>query len=123
MFVFGDTYDTPRPTRGIYTNSAGGKAWILDQFDVTAATRQSCFRWGGRFNMRYADGHAKAVQFRGGLNPGVGYVYVSAAENDRAALCTSGSEILDRSRFALGPISCRYLVNHSYRVATHWSPQ
>lgn len=122
VFVFGDTYDTPRPTLGMYPNSAGGKAWILDTFPVTAATRQSQFRWGGRFNMSYADGHSKSVQYRGGLTPGVGYVYVPAAEKDRLAYCASPSELLDGSRFSLGTIRCDDFVNYPFTVATQWSP-
>lgn len=122
LFVFGDTYDTPRPTIGMYPNSAGGKAWILDTFPVTAATRQSSFRWGGRFNMSYADGHAKNVQYRGGLTPGVGYVYAPANEKDRVSYCADPNEVLDGVRFGLGPIACRDFVNYPYTVATQWSP-
>ncbi len=122
LFVFGDTYDTPRPTIGMYPNSAGGKAWILDTFPVTASTRQSSFRWGGRFNMGYADGHAKNVQYRGGLTPGVGYVYVPANERDRLAYCANPGELLDGSRFALGNIICSAFVNYPFTVTTQWSP-
>jgi prepilin-type N-terminal cleavage/methylation domain-containing protein/prepilin-type processing-associated H-X9-DG protein len=122
LFVFGDTYDTPRPTIGMYPNSAGGKAWILDTFNVTATTKQSSFRWGGRFNMAYADGHSKAVQFRGGLTPGVGYVYAPAAQKDREAYCARPEETLDGSRFSLGSITCKNFVNYAYTVNTTWSP-
>ncbi|MFN3730411.1 MAG: prepilin-type N-terminal cleavage/methylation domain-containing protein [Fimbriimonadaceae bacterium] len=122
LFVFGDTYDTPRPTLGMYPNSAGGKAWILDTFPVTAATRQGQFRWAGRFNMGFADGHAKNVQYRGGLTPGVGYVYVPALERDRLAYCANSTEMLDGSRFGLGSISCKDFVNYPFTVATQWSP-
>ncbi len=122
VFVFGDTYDTPRPTMGMYPNSAGGKAWILDTFPVTASTRQSQFRWGGRFNISYADSHAKSVQYRGGLTPGVGYVYVPANEKDRYGYCANPNEILDGSRFGLGNILCKDFVNYPFTVATEWSP-
>jgi len=122
LFVFGDTYDTPRPTIGMYPNSAGGKAWILDTFPVTAATRQSSFRWGGRFNVSYADGHSKAVQYRGGLTPGVGYVYVPASQRDRLGYCARPDEILDGSRFGLGSIACRDFVEIPFTTTTQWSP-
>lgn len=122
LFVFGDTYDTPRPTIGMFPNSAGGKAWILDTFNVTTGTRQSNFRWGGRFNMGYADGHAKNVQYKGGLTPGVGYVYAPSQEKDRVAYCARPEEVLDGSRFGLGSITCRNFVNYPYTVATQWSP-
>jgi len=122
VFVFGDTYDTPRPTIGMYPNSAGGKAWILDTFPVSASTRQSQYRWGGRFNMSYGDSHAKNVQYRGGLTPGVGYVYVPANVRDRLAYCANPSEILDGSRFSLGNITCQDFVNYPFVAATQWSP-
>lgn len=121
-FVFGDTYDTPRFTIGMYPNSAGGKAWILDTFDVTASTKQSSFRWGGKLNMAYADGHSKNVQFRGGLTPSVGYVYVPAAERNRVAYCASPSEMLDGSRFGYASIACKDFVNLPFTLATQWSP-
>ncbi|MGV3618595.1 MAG: prepilin-type N-terminal cleavage/methylation domain-containing protein [Fimbriimonas sp.] len=122
LFVFGDTYDTPRPTIGMYPNSAGGKAWILDTFPVTANTKQSSFRWGGRFHMSYADGHSKGIQFRGGLTPGVGYVYVPAAERDRRAYCANVTEVLDGSKFSLGNVACGDFVNIPFTTATQWSP-
>jgi prepilin-type N-terminal cleavage/methylation domain-containing protein/prepilin-type processing-associated H-X9-DG protein len=123
LFVFGDTYDTPRPTIGMYPNSAGGKAWILDTFDVTAATKQSSFRWGGKFNMSFADGHAKSTQYRGGLTTGVGYVYVPASRSGRLAYCANPSEILDGSRFGLGNISCADFVEVPFTTTTVWSPE
>ncbi len=123
LFVFGDTYDTPRPTIGMFPNSAGGKAWILDTFDVNASTKQSSFRWGGRFNMSYADGHSKAVKFRGGLTKSVGYVYAPAAQKDRVAYCAIPSEMLDGSRFGLGSISCTDFVEIPYTYPTEWSPE
>lgn len=122
LFVFGDTYDTPRPTIGMYPNSAGGKAWILDTFPVSASTKQSSFRYGGKFNMAYADGHSKSVQFRGGLTPGVGYVYVPAAERNRIAYCASPTEMLDGSRFGYASIACKDFVNIPFTTATQWSP-
>ena len=122
LFVFGDTYDTPRYTIGMFPNVAGGKAWILDTFPVTAATRQSHFRWGGRFNMVFADGHAGNVQFRGGLTQGVGYVYVPAQRRDRLAYCAQPTELLDGSRFALGMIDCSSFVEVPFTGVTQWSP-
>lgn len=123
LFVFGDTYDTPRPTIGMFPNSAGGKAWILDTFPVTASTRQSSFRWGGRFNMAYADGHAGNVQYKGGLTEGVGYVYVPARQSHRLAYCANPDEMLDGSRFGLGMVACRDFVEIPYTRNTQWSPE
>ena len=121
-FVFGDTYDTPRYTIGMYPNSAGGKAWILDTFNVTSGTKQSNFRWGGRLQMVYADSHAKGVQFRGGLTNGVGYVYVPSNARDRVAYCAQPSALLDGSKFGAGQISCQDFVNLPETRGTTWSP-
>lgn len=123
VFAFGDTYDTPRYTIGMYPNSNGGKAWILDTFNVTAQTRQGQFRYNGRMNMSYADGHAKNVQFRGGLTAGVGYVYVPSLERDRLGYCANPDNQLDGSRFGAGNISCRDFVKLPETRGTQWSPQ
>lgn len=124
VLVFGDTYDTPRPTLGMYPNSAGGKAWILDTFPVTASTRQGQFRWGGKFNMSYADSHAKNLQYKGGLTTGVGYVYVPSSEQGRLGYCANPDAILDGSRFGLGNLSCRDFVNYPFGAGrTTWSPE
>ncbi len=121
-FVLGDTYDTPRYTIGMFPNSAGGKAWILDTFPVTANTRQSNFRWGGQLRMVYADSHAKGVPFRGGLTNTVGYVYVPAKASDRTAYCANPDKLLDGSKFGAGQISCRDFVMLPETKGTTWSP-
>lgn len=121
-FVFGDTYDTPRYTIGMYPNTAGGKAWILDTFQVNNNTKQSSFRWGGRLNMVYADSHAKGIQFRGGLTNNVGYVYVPANQRDRLGYCANPDQTLDGSRFGAGNITCRNFVALPEVNGTTWSP-
>lgn len=88
-----------------------------------STVKQRSFRWGGRFNMAYADGHAKNVRFQGGLTPGVGYVYVPSQERDRLAFCARPDEMLDGSRFSLGSIACRNFVNYPFTVTTTWSPR
>ena len=121
-FVLGDTYDTPRYTMGMFPNSAGGKAWILDTFNVTAGTKQGDFRWSGKLQMVYADSHAKQVQFRGGLTNSVGYVYAPAAPRDRVAYCAQPSAILDGSKFGAGQIACQDFVMLPEKNGTTWSP-
>jgi prepilin-type N-terminal cleavage/methylation domain-containing protein len=122
VFVFGDSYDTPRVTIGMYPNSAGGKAWILDTFPVSAATRMSAFRWAGRFNMSFADSHAKGVQFRGGLTTGVGYVFVPSQIRDRLAYCANPSAAVDGSRFgAPTNITCQDFIALPETRGTTWT--
>lgn len=123
VFVFGDSYDTPRITIGMYPNSAGGKAWILDTFPVTAATRMSQYRWNGRFNMAYADTHAQGVQFRGGLTNGVGYVFVPSQMRQRLGYCANPTQPLDGSRFgAPTNILCQDFIALPETRGTTWSP-
>lgn len=123
VYAFGDTFDTPRYTIGMYPNSAGGKAWILDTFNVTAQTKQSAFRYNGRFNMSYADSHAKNVQFKGGLTTGVGYVYVPSKERDRLGYCANPDNALDGSRFGAGTLPCRDFIKLPETRGTQWSPE
>ncbi len=56
-FVYGDSYDTYRPTMGM--------DWALDSY--SGAAKQSGIRHAGRWQMSYTDGHAKMVQFKGGV--------------------------------------------------------
>ena len=58
VFVFSDSYDTYRPTNGM--------EWILDSYPSTNGS-QGSIRHGGKFNFAFADGHAKMVQFKGGV--------------------------------------------------------
>ena len=54
MFAFGDSYDTPRITMDM--------TFLLCTY---TGTSNSGLRHGGRFNIAFVDGHAKAVLFRG----------------------------------------------------------
>ena len=62
-FVYGDSYDTYRPTMGA--------DWLLDSY--TPGAKQSSLRHGGKWNVNFADGHAKLVQFKGGVIGGHKY--------------------------------------------------
>jgi prepilin-type N-terminal cleavage/methylation domain-containing protein/prepilin-type processing-associated H-X9-DG protein len=53
-FAFGDTYDTPRMTVGIYF---AGDTW-------RGAGTQSLRHSGGMFNFAFVDGHAKSVKMK-----------------------------------------------------------
>ena len=59
VFVFGDTYDTPRATVGI--GFAG---------DTYNGFTNKDMRYSGSFNYAYLDGHAKALPVKGGILPG-----------------------------------------------------
>ena len=60
VFMFGDTYDTPRATVGIgFSGDGAGNLYS-----------NSAMRYGGSFNYAFVDGHAKALKVRGGILPG-----------------------------------------------------
>ena len=59
VFVFGDTYDTPRATVGI--------GFAGDSYNGFA---NKDLRYGGSFNYAFLDGHAKNAPVRGGILPG-----------------------------------------------------
>jgi len=87
VFVYSDSYDTYRPTMGV--------DWILDSYQ--GPSRNSALRHGGRFNITYADGHAKNMLWHGFTLSGVGAnerMAVPAMESDRAKWCADPSAIL-----------------------------
>jgi prepilin-type N-terminal cleavage/methylation domain-containing protein/prepilin-type processing-associated H-X9-DG protein len=88
VFVYSDSYDTYRPTMGI--------DWILDSY--RGASRNSGLRHNGRFNVAYADGHAKNLQFRGLNLLGI-RTAVPANEGDRAKWCSDPAQILPLQTF------------------------
>ncbi len=55
-FVYSDSYDTYRPTMGM--------DWVLDSYH--GGYSQSGVRHDGKWNVVFADGHAKEVQFKFG---------------------------------------------------------
>ncbi|CAN1491376.1 Prokaryotic N-terminal methylation site [Fimbriimonadaceae bacterium] len=59
VYVYGDTYDTPRATIGL--GFAG---------DIYTGKSNAGLRYGGSFNYGFLDGHAKAVAVRAGIWPG-----------------------------------------------------
>ena len=60
-FTFGDTQDTPFYTISNPSIIAG-----------VSGTKNSALLHNGRFNMAYADGHAKNMNWRGGKSPSLG---------------------------------------------------
>lgn len=83
VFVYSDSYDTYRPTMGA--------DWILDSY--RGAKRNHSLRHAGRFNIAYADGHAKNLQWIG-FSIGSDDYAVPAVEADRAKWCADPGAIL-----------------------------
>ncbi|AIE86240.1 hypothetical protein [Fimbriimonas ginsengisoli] len=86
VFVFGDTYDTPRATVGI--------GFSGDDFNGFSNHE---LRYGGSFNYAYLDGHAKALKVRGGILPGAfnnRWIMPSDAKQWGGAYCSDSTAIL-----------------------------
>ena len=88
VYVLSDSYDTYRPTMGM--------EWLLDSYPGTNGT-QGSIRHGGKFQVSFADGHAKMVQFKGGVIGTHKYALPRKSE-DWPKFCANPDEIID-----LGP--------------------
>ncbi|MEP6757245.1 MAG: DUF1559 domain-containing protein [Chthonomonadales bacterium] len=77
MFVYGDTGDNPR-----YTICAN---YIYQYY--TNVTKNTGMRHGGRLNFNFADGHAKSVNFKAGIYPGVGVIGFPKSQADQVKYC------------------------------------
>jgi prepilin-type N-terminal cleavage/methylation domain-containing protein/prepilin-type processing-associated H-X9-DG protein len=77
FFVYGDTGDNPRYT--ICTN------YIVQYYYNITSTSQ--MRHGGHFNINFLDGHAKAVYYKMGVDPGNNLWGLPRDPNFRAAYC------------------------------------
>jgi prepilin-type N-terminal cleavage/methylation domain-containing protein/prepilin-type processing-associated H-X9-DG protein len=94
-FVYSDSYDTYRPTMGM--------DWVLDSYRGGAS--QSGPRHGGRWNVAFADGHAKMVRFRFGQIGNRRYGLPRAAE-DWPKYCANPDEVLNLASYGLEPARC-----------------
>jgi prepilin-type N-terminal cleavage/methylation domain-containing protein/prepilin-type processing-associated H-X9-DG protein len=117
-YAFGDSSDEPW-----YTVTMGS---ILSSYANDGATisTNSAMRHGGRFNFAFTDGHAKLVQWRGGLMPnGPFQIYTTNGSTGPVALprnvsdygnwCTDPKAILNTDA---GQLECdqvaQYVFNH-----------
>jgi prepilin-type N-terminal cleavage/methylation domain-containing protein/prepilin-type processing-associated H-X9-DG protein len=88
VFVYMDSYDTYRPTNGA--------DWLLDS--TQDITKNSAMRHGGRFNVCFADGHAKNMKFIAFALGGRKYA-VPSIESDRAKWCADPNEVRPYNAF------------------------
>lgn len=86
--VYGDSYDTYRPTIGF--------EWMLDSYG-SSNYRQGGLRHGGKWNFAFADGHAKLINMRGGLIGSHRYL-LPRNQADYPKWCSNPDAIID-----LGP--------------------
>ncbi|MDX1934751.1 MAG: DUF1559 domain-containing protein [Capsulimonadales bacterium] len=109
VFVYTDSYDTFRPSNGI--------DWILDSY--RGGDRNGSLRHGGRFNVCFADGHAKNMKFIGVNVAAAGLrTVIPAIEADRAKWCSDPNEILvmnvpDRYSYGLPDQPCGTLLSNA----------
>jgi prepilin-type N-terminal cleavage/methylation domain-containing protein/prepilin-type processing-associated H-X9-DG protein len=99
VFVYGDSYDTYRPTMGA--------DWVLDSFKGGS---QSGVRHGGRWNVCFADGHAKNIKFVFGTIGGHRYGF-PADTKMRADYCADPSEVIDLTDYSLPATPCGDIVD------------
>lgn len=86
VFMFGDTYDTPRATVGIGFSG-----------DHYTGSTNSGLRYGGTFNYAFVDGHAKATKVRGGFLPGAfsnRWIMPSDTKTFGASYCSDPDAVL-----------------------------
>ncbi len=102
VFVYADSYDTYRPTMGI--------DFMLDSY--TGPKKTSALRHGSRFNVCYADGHAKNMKFRGIRIFGRDTA-IPSNENDRKFYCASPTEVLPFSVYGLPNQPCGDLLTNA----------
>jgi prepilin-type N-terminal cleavage/methylation domain-containing protein len=96
LFLFGNTYDTPRPTMG-------GVGWFFD--DYPGGNRNSNIYFGGRIVTVYADGHAGTIPWRGGIALGTAIGSPKSFETRVNGYCADPDGIVNpfpRDGFPLG---------------------
>jgi prepilin-type N-terminal cleavage/methylation domain-containing protein/prepilin-type processing-associated H-X9-DG protein len=108
VIAFGDTYDTFRYTMGVVN--------ILDAYP--GGYRQSSVRHNIRFNIIFADGHAKNMKWRAGLFGGVVRAALPASATDRMMYCADPNEFLP-----MFGVSCGQLVQIVNDYLMVWWPE
>ena len=107
-FVYSDSYDTYRPTNGA--------DFLLDSYKGTTT---SGMRHGGRFNVNFADGHAKNMQFMGGTLAGR-RIAIPSLQADRSKWCANNSEQITLTRYGLPTQACGGIFSDANLSAYGW---
>lgn len=128
LFLFGNTYDTPRQTMG-------GLSWIFDSKDGSmtnpspTAYKNGNFWYFGDKNVNvYADGHAKVVTWKGGCigacnnwsNRVATPPNIEARVNGFCADPEATIRPFPRSGFPLGTMTCRQWLTYPEAAGVQW---
>ena len=107
--VYGDSYDTYRPTAGF--------EWMLDSY--TGSASNGSIRHGARFNFCFADGHAKLVNMAGGTISGHRYLLPKAITDDAKWCADPDASINLTPSYGLPPTKCSAI---GQLVRSQWTP-
>jgi prepilin-type N-terminal cleavage/methylation domain-containing protein/prepilin-type processing-associated H-X9-DG protein len=105
-FTFGDTQDTP-----FYTISNPS---IVSEFQ--GATNGALLH-GGRFNMAYVDGHAKSMNWKGGVSGSIGKFAVPRSQDDWAKWCADPNAAVNSS---VGTYPCNQVISALVAQGVTW---
>jgi prepilin-type N-terminal cleavage/methylation domain-containing protein/prepilin-type processing-associated H-X9-DG protein len=106
--VYGDSYDTYRPTIGF--------EWMLDSY--TGGASNASIRHGGKFNFSFADGHAKLIHMAGGTVSGHRYL-LPKNQADDARWCADASATIPLASYGLPATRCGGIAA---LIRTQWTP-
>jgi len=108
VVVYGDSFDTYRPTLGF--------DWMLDSYN--AGYKNLSNRHGGRFNFSFADGHAKLIQMKGGLI-GTHRYLVPKNAIDEDHWCADPDAVINLTpKYGIGPTRCGDIAR---LIETSWT--
>ncbi len=116
MIAFGDSYDTPRYTVGVW-----------DQYNIdryTGGFQKSGLRYGGLYNVNFVDGHAKSVQYdllTKGSTTNKGDWYSAPMDvKRRIGYCADpGAAMRD---FGMGAMTCEQAARLPETLGLKWAP-
>lgn len=112
VMAFADTYDWASSSYTI------GVTRILNRY--TGGQSTGSLRHGSRFNVVFADGHAKNMKWRGGLYVGAYPAAMPASLQDALMYCADPSEIIYPGLYN---IPCGDLITMTHSALMLWWPE
>lgn len=116
MFAFGDSYDTPRYTMGVWDQ------YNLDRY--RGGFKKDGLKHGGRYNVAYVDGHATSVAYnivtQGSLTNKDDWYSLPMDKKKRLGYCANPSAMMPD--FGLGAMTCEQATLIPETLALRWAP-